>query len=403
MSTAVSQLVEPGVIHGAVVVQRGEVMFFGAMTARHLVHRAKIDVFDPTTKVGYQRERLQARVRAASQYYESGGRFPNPILVNVREGDFTRIKVQVSNDEAGFRDAVDTDGDWIGQGSLTLPEDMSLWIYDGQHREGGIEDLLARVDGFDTFPVPVAVTLGLTPDAEMTEFYEVNTNAKSVRTDLAWELLRKRAEVDSDLAQLLDERGRDWIIRGQQVVEELEKLDGPWKESIQTPNQKRVRADRLTIPQAQFVRSIKPVLDMPLLSKGEPATIATIINAYWCAIAKVLPEPFGSTSNPKRWVIQKGPGAIALNRLLPQVIEVMRARGRGLGDVDGYAEVLAELPTLSGQVTGEDGTLKSVSGADFWLSGPEGVASAFTGDAGRKRLSVMIQVLLPKASTEITL
>jgi len=389
--------------NGAVVVQRGELLFFGAIPAKKLVKQAKVDTFDPNTKQGYQRDRVASRVRAASDYYEAGGRFPNPILANIREIDFDKVRVEVTEDETGFQDAVESDGDWIGAGFIEFPEDVVLWVYDGQHREGGIEDLVARLPAFDTFPVPVAITVGLTEAEEMTEFYEVNTNAKSVKTDLAWELLRKRAEVDPDLARLLDEKGQDWILRGQQVVEELEKIDGPWRDSIQTPNQRKVKADRLTIPQAQFVRSLKPVLDMPLLAKGEPATIATIVNAYWQAIARVLPEPFDPTKNPKNWVIQKGPGAISFNRVLPQVIEVLRARGKGLADVDAYEEVLADIPTLSGQVTSEDGGYTTVSGTDFWVSGPQGVASAFTGDAGRKRLGVMIQVLLPKPTSEIVL
>lgn len=388
---------------GAVVVQRGQILFFGAIPAKNLVLQSKIDMFDPVSKMGYQRERVSSRVRAASEYYQKGGRFPNPVLVNIREGDFEKVRVEVTADRQGFREAVESGGDWIGSGFIEFPADVALWIYDGQHREGGVEDLVSRLPEFDSFPVPVAITIGLSADQEMTEFYEVNTNAKSVKTDLAWELLRKRAEFDPALAALLDEKGFDWILRGQMVVEELEKIDGPWRDSIQTPNQKKVRADRLTIPQAQFVRSLKPVLDMPLLVKGDPATIAQVVNAFWQAVARVLPEPFNPHNNPKNWVIQKGPGAISLNRVLPQVIEVLRARGKGLGDVDAYAEVLADLPKLSGQVTSEEGGYTMVDGTDFWVSGPEGVASAYTGDAGRKRLAVMIQVLLPKPATEIVL
>lgn len=409
MTTATISKVAPGAstylvrTTGAVVVQRGQIMFFGAMEAADLVRQAKIDTFDPTSKCGYQRERVASRVRSASVYYEAGGRFPNPILANIRESDFGKVRVDVSNDKEGFAEAVESGGDWIGAGFIEFPEEVVLWVYDGQHRHGGVEDCVSRVHGFGTFPVPIAMTVGLSEDEEMTEFYEVNTNAKSVKTDLAWELLRKRAEADPDLARLLDEKGQDWIIRGQQVVEALEAADGPWRDNIQTPNQRKMKADRLTIPQAQFVRSLKPVLDMPLLAKGDPTTIAQIVNAYWQGIAKVLPEPFEASSNPKNWVIQKGPGAISFNRVLPQVIEVLRARGKGLADVEAYAEVLQDVPTLFGQVTGDDGAPVTVTGADYWVSGPKGVASAFTGDSGRKRLAIMIQVLLPKPTTEIVL
>ena len=51
----------------------------------------------------------------------------------------------------------------------------------------------------------------------------------------------------------------------------------------------------------------------------------------------------------------------------------------------------------------EDGTRADISGADFWEAGPEGVASQWTGDAGRKRLAVRIQSLIPRPVTSINL
>lgn len=390
-------------LKGCIVVQRGQMMFVGAMEAGTVVRQCRIDTFDPTTNKGYQRERMGARVRAAAHYYAQGGRFPNPLLANIRTEDFHRVRLGTDEDRDGINEAVHSKGDWIGSGWVDLPVDVPLWLYDGQHREGGLDDLVSASPGFRTFPVPVSITLGLDDSAEMNEFYQVNTNAKPVKTDLAWELLRQRAAADPDLRHLLDEKGQEWIIKGQEVVEELVELEGPWREAIQRPNQRRTRADRITIPQAQFVRSLKPVLDMPLLAKGEASTIAKIVDAYWKGIATVLPEPFDPGNSPKNWVIQKGPGAIALHRVLPQVIEVMRARGAGLAEVDGYAQVMARLPTLTGQSMTEDGETKDVTGADFWKSGSEGVASTFTGDAGRKRLAVMIQVLLPRPSSELRL
>jgi DGQHR domain-containing protein len=389
-------------IRGAVVVQRGEVMLFGAMPAEDLVRRARVDVYEPEHRTGYQRERIASRAKAASYYYEQGGRFPNPILVNIREEDFEKVRVDV-DDQEGYEEAVEARGHWIGGGYIELPEDVTLWVYDGQHRQGGVEELVERNPMFSVFPVPIAVTLGLDEDAEMNEFYQVNTNAKSVKTDLAWELLRKRAAKDPELAGLLEERGRDWIIKAEDVIDELVKLEGPWSDSIQRPNQKKVKTDRLTLPAAQFVRSLKPVLDMPLLAKADANTVGMILNAYWMGIAKVMPEPFDPSKSPKDWVIQKGPGAIAFHRVLPQVIEVVRAKGKGLADVDAYAEVLADVPQLRGQITTEDGDVDEISGAQFWRSGPQGVASAFTGDAGRKRLGIMIQAMLPRPIASIVL
>ena len=154
---------------------------------------------------------------------------------------------------------------------------MPVWVYDGQHRADGISVVLTDYSGFEGFPVPLSINLGLTEVEEMTEFYEVNTNAKSVRTDLAWSLLKSMADEDPELAERLELEGQDWITRGLSVIEELETLGGVWADRIQAPNQKGKRSDRLTIPQAGFVRSLRPLLDMPLMAKAEPAKIAQLL------------------------------------------------------------------------------------------------------------------------------
>jgi hypothetical protein len=85
---------------------------------------------------------------------------------------------------------------------------------------------------------------------------------------------------------------------------------------------------------------------------------------------------------------------------LPQVIEVIRSRNGKLGDPQAYAEVMVDLPGLTGNVV-VDGNQVSVDSAEYWRTGS--VASAFSGDAGRRRLAMLIQSLLPKPSDAITL
>ncbi len=383
-------------LEGTVVVQAGRPLLLTAMRAEDLGHHKRVDVYNPVTKNGYQRVVQTARVNSVARYYgEKRGRMPNPLLVNIREEDFSKLTIVISADESGFEEARNNDGDWIGMGYIEIPDDMPVWIYDGQHRADGIGVVLTEYSGFEGFAVPLSINLGLTEVEEMAEFYEVNTNAKSVRTDLAWSLLKSMADEDPDLAERLELEGHDWITRGLSVIEELEAQGGVWAGRIQAPNQKGKRSDRLTIPQAGFVRSLRPLLDMPLMAKAEPAKIAQLLNAYWDGIAEVLPEPFDPTNNPKDYAIQKGQGTIALHRVLPQVIEVLRARGQSLADSKAYAEVMKDLPNLSGEIITEDGP-SPVTGAEFWLSGAAGAASQFSGDAGRKRLSVHIRALLPR-------
>jgi len=390
-------------LQGTVLVQHGQAMLLTAMRAEDVGRHKKVDVYDPGTKQGYQRTAQTARVNSAARYYgEKGGRMPNPLLVNIREEDFSKLTVVINSDQAGFEEAQTDGGDWIGVGYIEVPDDMPVWVYDGQHRADGISVVLTDYAGFEGFAVPLSVTLGLTEVQEMTEFYEVNTNAKSVRTDLAWSLLKAMADEDPELAERLELEGQDWITRGLAVIEELEGMSGVWKGRIQAPNQKGKKSDQLTIPQAGFVRSLRPLLDMPLMAKAEATKVAMVLHAYWEGIAQVLPEPFDPVNNPKDYAIQKGQGTIALHRVLPQVIEVLRAKGGSalLADPDAYAEVMKDLPKLSGEIITEDGP-QPVSGAEYWLSGPQGAASQFSGDAGRKRLSVHIRALIPRPAEEL--
>lgn len=387
-------------LEGALCVQRGTPMLQSFASGDLVVHQSRVDVYDPETGTGYQRSPVSARMKAAAAYYEKGGRMPNPLLLNIREEDFDRVRVVItSGDRDEYQRAIDERGDWIGTGHIEFEPDLVLWLYDGQHRKGGLEQLIARDVFFGTFPTPVSLTLGIDTLDETKEFYEVNTNAKAVKTDLAWQLLSRMAEDDEELRELLEVTDKDWITRGIEVTKELGNLGGPWAGRVQAPNQKKSRGDDLTIPQAQFVRSLKPVLDMPVLKRADAPTVANIIDAYWRGIAQVLPEPFDG--RPNDYVIQKGQGAVALHRVLPQVVEVIRAKGRRLGDPDAYAEVMKELPTLSGEFVEPDGNVVTRGGEDFWKVGS--VASGFSGDAGRRRLGLLIQTLIPKPSSEITL
>ena len=387
-------------IEGALCVQRGTPMLQAFVQGSFITNQARVDVFDPGTEEGYQRAPVTSRMRAAASYYEKGGRMPNPLLLNIREDDFDAVKVVVTGgDHLAYERAIEESGDWIGTGYIEFAPDLPFWLYDGQHRKGGLEMLIARDVNFGALPVPVSLTLGLDTLAETKEFFEVNTNAKAVKTDLAWALLGRMAEDDPELQELLASTDKDWITRGIEVVHALQQMDGPWSGRILAPNARKARGGTATIPQAQFIRSLKPVLDMPVLKRAETSKIAGLINAYWLGVATVLPAPFGP--RPNDYVIQKGQGAVALHRVLPQVVEVIRAKGGRLGDPAEYAEVMKELPALSGDFVQSDGSVATRGGEDFWKVGS--VASGFSGDAGRRRLGLLIQALLPRPSDEITL
>jgi len=94
-------------------------------------------------------------------------------------------------------------------------------------------------------------------------------------------------------------------IRGVLVARELNALDGVWAGHIQEPDRKPHHQDRVTIRQSVFVRSLRPLLDLPIMARIKPAQIALLLNSYWHGIAKVLPEPFDPTANPRDYVDRK--------------------------------------------------------------------------------------------------
>jgi hypothetical protein len=125
-------------LSGGLCVQRGTPMLQAFATADLINEQSQGDVYDPQTGTGYQRVAVQSRMRAAATYYdERHGRMPNPLLINIREEDFERVRVEVtSGDSKAYRRAIETGGDWIGGGFIEFEPDVLLWIYDGQHREG---------------------------------------------------------------------------------------------------------------------------------------------------------------------------------------------------------------------------------------------------------------------------
>lgn len=389
-------------LFGAICVQRGTPMLQSYATAVAIRTHAVTDEYDPQTDTGYQRSLVTSRISQTADYYDAkAGRMPNPLLLNIREEDFDEVQVAIDGGQTAFeayQTAIEEKGNWIGTGHIQFGSDLQVWLYDGQHRKAGLERLLDRSTGFSDFPVPVSVTLGLSTDDEMKEFYEVNTNAKSVKVDLVFQLLSKMAETDPEMADMLAVADKDWIVRGNAVAKKLEQIEGPWKDRLQAANERKRKGDGVIMPIAQFIRSLKPVLDMPLLKRASDDTIVGVLNAYWKGIAEVLPEPFDG--NPEMYAIQKGQGTIALHRVLPQVVEVVRANGDKLGDPNSYAKVMRDLPKLSGMAV-EEGAQVLRSGAKFWEVG--GVVSGFSGDAGRRRLGLLIQSLLPAPSDTLTL
>jgi len=228
--------------------------------------------------------------------------------------------------------------------------------------------------------------IGASEEQEMEQFYIVNSTAKSVRTDLALALLRRRADEDEDVLISLQERGREWQVKGQTVVETLAVESPIWRHRIRLPAMEK---GDTTISSASIVASLKPLYSTPYFSALKPESQIKILEAYWAGIREALRPAF---DNPTKFTVQKGVGVMVLHSVLPHVLEIVRNSGHSVVEAESYASVL-QGPLL--KLEGDDASGQPVTGVDFWAVAPVGAAGAYSGSSGRRVLTAKIKQLLP--------
>jgi len=351
----------------------------GVITVGELHPLVRVARRDPITAVGYQRKPSPARVRQLAHSLDVNRvDLPTALLLNIR--DFDRDTGLVNG--AG------------GPGLKLGPE--PIWIVDGQHRWEALRSLYepalqARddkaIDKWRSYSIPFVCMLGADEFQEMEQFYVVNTYAKSVRTDLAYDILKTRAETDPGVIQELIEAGKDWIPTGQELAQRLSS-SALWRGRIRFPNQ---ASEVTTISSSGMVNSFKPLLATAFFQRLKIEGQVKIVQTYWDGIQRVLPEAF--SPDPKGFSLQRSLGVQVMHRLMVDVIEVLRAQGKDVTDPDAYADALRDpLTNLSGESL-DQGT---VSGVDFWRTGHSGAAAPFSSNAGRRVLVSQLRRELPK-------
>lgn len=411
-------------------VQRGRVMISTTLTPAQLEQYSKVDAYDPERGTdpanGYQRRASGPRMAQAAEFYGEGqvkrasrvfedrrGLMPNPIIANVRPSEDEDSDAPVSGDfppgvvityynradEARIQAAIDTGGNATAAAMLLLGDDAISWLVDGQHRGGAVKLLRTQSRIDPDFPVPVKLMLGFDRLEEAKQFFYINSQAKSVPTDLTAELLQRMARQDEGEAEYLSERkNKGSLLKGAAVYDAMVATKSPWLQRIRRPNE-RLSKDK-SIAVSQFINSLVPLQSAPMPRELSPEEWARVIDAFWEAIERVLPVPFEATEQPGDWVLFKATGLNTMHRVLADCLPIMIQRGARLADADQYEKLLADLPTLVGRVidpdSGEEG---EIYGAEFWRSGS--VASQYTGRYGTDRLVGMIRGLIAKTQSEV--
>lgn len=355
----------------------------GSLPVRVLLERYKIPYRDALRKTGYQRKPQETRVnRFAAELKKKRVDVPTSILINIRGQK--------------ARECLRKDG---GQLYLDLNnnnrDEFPIYIVDGQHRVLAFERLCEDdLERWGKYQLQFVLMLGAQEDEEVNQFYVVNTTAKSVRTDLALDLLKQRAEADGRVMEEVIERGQDWKVEGQAIVEELFRSSPVWRGKIRLAN-----ADKgdTIIPAASFVSSLKPLLiSSPFCATLSRVQRVKLLDAYWQGIREALREPFDG--NPNEYALQKGIGVTAMHDLLVNVVEHVRSAGESVFDERAYFRVME--PILAG-LDGDNTAGENVSGADFWLTAPlGGAAGSYSSSAGKRVLLAKLRSALPALEVE---
>ena len=225
----------------------------------------------------------------------------------------------------------------------------------------------------------------------MKQFYVVNSTAKSVKTDLALALLRKLTDSDPEVYEALQERGKQWQVDGQTLVERLAVESRIWRNRIRLPSMDK---GETTIPSASLVTSLKPLLSSPYFGRLRADQQMKVLDAYWHGIREVLRPAFDDSED---YTIQKGMGAIVMHTIFPHVLECVRSRGLSTTEPEAYKSVL---DGVLNKLEGENNQGETVTGVEFWASAPKGAAGSYSSSAGRRVLVAKIQQILPKIEAE---
>lgn len=337
-----------------------------------------IPYYDTRTKKGYQRQPQDTRInQLANDLRKDRTDLPTAVLLNIRKRD--------------AREAIEG-------GTLNLDllhgaaAAAKFHVVDGQHRILALQKLIEEdTDRWSQFMVPFVCLLGAPEEEEMEQFYIVNSTAKSVKTDLALALLRRRAEKDPSVYEALQERGREWQVDGQAIVEQLALESQIWRQRVRLPSMPK---GETTIPSASMVTSLKPLLSSPYFGGLKKDQQIKVIDAYWNGIREVLRPAF---DDPDEYAVQKGVGVIVMHSVLPHVVECVRNRGLLTTEPSSYRQILEEALT---KLQGENAEGEPVSGIDFWGSAPKGAAGSYSSSAGRRVLAAKIRQLLPSVEPE---
>ena len=349
----------------------GTPVVLAAITVKELSGKYVIPRREFSEQRGYQRDASATRIRALADELRKGTvDIPTAILVNIRPENFDSSKNLVTE---GTEKYLVTEG--------------PLFIVDGQHRAEALMMLFKEnPEKWADQKISFICMLGARWEEEMRQFYVVNKNAKSVPTDLALDLLGQQARTNPIIMRGLIEKGQAWQVHAQELTVALNENSEMWRGKIRFPGQSSDDRKGTLITNTGMVTSLKPLYTNDLFESAAVEKQVQIVDAYWKAIKKILPEAFES---PENFGIQKQTGAVVLHSILVRVISLINGRTNGsLYSSDDYVRFM-EKPLL--ELEDRNGSGDLVSGSSFWYAGFEGAAGSYSSAGGQRVLTNKIK------------
>ncbi|MWV26635.1 DGQHR domain-containing protein [Aurantiacibacter rhizosphaerae] len=352
----------------------------GALKFREIHDRIRTPWRDARTKEGYQRKPAHSRIAKLMMEIRKGRvDIPTAVLLNAPHPTW----------EIAYQDR---------QGNSCAELDLQKYsgdfsVVDGQHRLTALKHLYHEdPERYGNFKIQFVMMLGATKFVELEQFYIVNSTAKSVKTDLAYDLLKQRADHDGLVMTGLIESGQDWKVEAQSLTEMMADDSDIWRRRIQLANEPK---NGTTIPSASFVTSLRKFLTYPFIKNLSREKKFELLETYWRGIRSAIKEPF---VKPDDYTLLKGIGVWAMHEILPEVIEIIRSNGDQLFDDTNYGPILAD---MFDDLEGENKEADVVKGADFWLTAPKGgAAGSYSSSAGKRVLISKLLQGLPEPSIE---
>jgi DGQHR domain-containing protein len=299
--------------------QHGKRMYLGFLKASELAHylksgKIKVDVWTPDNPTGYQRSHSKTRSRMFARFISAKENIsPLTLLLSAR----------------GVSDALQ-----YSNGFLTIPDGISLYLTDGQHRARGIECAVYEFNAnLDDVEVPIVIMPTRDSYEEAKQFVIINKTQKGVRTDLAERHLQQAVLKEGYAKLKMDmEEGKlpraifadiEWRPRAVEIVDELNKNSDVWKGRIRAPN---VHQPTATVSQKSFTDSLEPFLTHPDFKDLPKDVQIKILENYWMAIRDIMKDAFIA---PEDYLVQKTTGVFVFNGLLPTVAKYCKDPNTG--------------------------------------------------------------------------